>query len=131
MSFFIKENTVYVNIEGEIKPTRNPTLIGLAVLDSLERNPEPVNQLTERFTMFLENGNYRKTPERYAVLENICDNKEPFNVRTVHQTLSPKFRLTLATVYNTVELLLECNIIKRTNENQNGELFKTTYFELN
>lgn len=129
MSYFIKDKKVYVNIEGEPKHTTDPMLIGLAVLDSLEK-PE-IAQLTQRFTMFLESNKHRKTQERYAILENISNKNEPFNVRTIHENLSPKFRLTLATVYNTFELLLKCNIIKRSSEANNGELFKTTYFELN
>lgn len=131
MSWFIKEGQVFVNIAGEILPTRDPELIGNAVLDSLDKFPVEKDQLIERFKFFLLDSGKKRTPERFAVLCNIVDTKKPFNANTIHRNLCETFRVTRSTVYNTLQLLLECNIIKRTSENQNGELFKTTYFELN
>lgn len=129
MSYFIRNGKVFVDVGGEIIPTRDPLLIGNAVLDSIQTEAH-LNGAIERFKLFLQKEKLKKTPERFAILESICNLEEPFTVLSIHEKLLAHYRVTSATVYNTFQLLKECNIIKAANET-NGELFKTTFFELN
>ncbi len=70
---------------------------------------ETVNQL---FTDYLEKKQYRKTNERYAILDEIYSTSGHFDVDTLYDTLNNKNKhISRATLYNTIELLLECNLV--------------------
>jgi len=68
----------------------------------------------EKFCDFLEENKQRKTPERLAVLECIYNQTEHFNVESLYVKLrdSPG-NISRATVYNTIELLLECDLLTK------------------
>ncbi len=65
----------------------------------------------ENFTQFLEKKKMRKTPERYAILEKIYGFDLHFDVETLHQQMQLEYRVSLATIYNTIDLLLSCSLI--------------------
>lgn len=73
----------------------------------------------ERFTAYLEQKGYRKTPERFAILEEIYSHSGHFNVETLFKKMGDKnYRVSKATLYNTLQLLLECElIVKHTYKN--------------
>ena len=70
-----------------------------------------VNQI---FCSYLEKNKQRKTPERMAILECIYNQNEHFNVDTLYQKVSDlPGNISRATVYNTLELLLDSNLITK------------------
>jgi len=68
-------------------------------------------KIKEIFTDFLKKNKHRKTPERYAILERIYRHNEHFNAEWLYKEMQHEYRVSLATVYNTLELLLDSHLI--------------------
>lgn len=66
------------------------------------------------FTAFLKKKKLRKTPERFAILDEIYGRKDHFDVDSLYVSMQDKnYRVSRATVYNTLDLLVECDLVTR------------------
>ena len=79
------------------------------------------------FSDHLEKQGYRKTPERVAVLEEIYSRHDHFDAEALYVALKNNLPISRATVYNTLELLVSCELVKKHQFGNNLAQYEKSY----
>ena len=68
----------------------------------------------QRLAKYLESRKMRKTTERFTILDKIYASSQHVDVVTLHQAmLADGYQVSRATVYNTLDLLIEAGLVRR------------------
>jgi Fur family ferric uptake transcriptional regulator len=86
------------------------------------------NKATEIFKDFLKRGKNRITPERFEVLDAALDHEGHFGADDLYIKMkNSKSAVSRATVYNTLELLAQCDLITKRNFGDNITRFESNF----
>lgn len=79
-------------------------------MDKMKNNSD--DAVRQILNNYLEQNNYRKTPERFAVLEAVYSFSSYFSIQDLSDRLVEKcFPVSRATLYNTVRLLMKLRLV--------------------
>ena len=71
------------------------------------------NAIKKLLQTYLEQNDYRKTPERFAVLDSVCSFDSFFSIQDLSDRLSERnFPVSRGTLYNTMKILISMRLVE-------------------
>ena len=91
-------------------------------------NASVLEEVQKIFHTHLDNKSLRKTPERFAILEEIYSKEGHFDVESLYVSMKERnYRVSRATVYNTLDLLVDCDLVTKHQFGKNLAQFERAY----
>ncbi len=86
----------------------------------------------EEFKEFLKNGKHRITPERFEVLDFAMESGNHFTADKLYLDMKKgKSNISRATVYNSLELLVKCEMLAKRNFGDNKTFYESSFYRNN
>ncbi len=94
----------------------------------MDSNQKVKVRVKKEFSEYLDFRNLRKTKERLAILDQIYNYNDYFDVEMLRQSMNKTaIPVSRATLYNTIELLLDCGLLIRHQFGQNMVRYERAY----
>lgn len=85
-------------------------------------------QVKDEFMEYLTLHKHRKTPERFAILDHIYSSRGHFDMESLYNSMvEVNFRVSRATLYNTIQLLLDCGLVVKHQFGANISKYERAY----
>ncbi len=87
-----------------------------------------IDEVQRLFREYLRQQGLRQTPERFAILEEVYSNADHFDADALFVRMKQRgSRVSRATVYNTLELLQDCDLVVKHQFGKNQAKFERSY----
>ncbi len=91
-------------------------------------NHERFEEVKSLFSVYLERHKLRKTSERYIILEEIYSRNDHFDAESLFFQIKDKdYPISRATVYNTLDLLINCELVRKHQFGDNQNMYEKAY----
>lgn len=95
---------------------------------SAQQKVDNFDTVKQIFTEYLERTNHRKTPERFTILKEIYSHIGHFDIESLYIRMkNNRYRVSRATLYNTMDLLLESGLVVKHQFGQNCAQYEKSY----
>jgi Fur family ferric uptake transcriptional regulator len=124
----VKDKGRYISLSNQVLPDAAISCTFVILIYYKMELEELLDQVRQLFSEYLEQHQQRKTTARFAILEEIYLRSDHFDAEALYAQMKTKnYNISRATVYNTLGLLQECQLVSKHQFGKNQARFEKSY----